>query len=423
MMVKSGLRPIRVRAPHLIWLLVVILASACTLPTGNDKGTTEVEVSGPPEVRIVSPADNATYLEGVSIPIQVSISNAGSDVERVEFMVDGAVVATYPQPNPSGARLFSLTQPWPITAPGAHSIIVTAYRSDGTASTPAQVTVSIVDQSAQSVEASPTPTNTVAADVQPTAGDTQPNTQPTAADTQPTAVEEQPTAKPTDEPPPPTATSSKPMAHTLVGVNVRGGPGTVFNPPIGSLPPNTDTEILAKNPAGDWYKIVFWNGEGWVSAQTVSISGNTDNMPVDAGPATPAPTAPPAPTATTPPASNVNLVIVNVAIDPHPFQCGKSSSIQVTVKNEGSEATASGGKIRVTDILQSTNENRGSTEGIFPPLAAGESYTSQMYLQIDVNIDEGHNTVTTIDADNQVNESNENDNQSVIPYILQRGGC
>ena len=51
-------------------------------------------------------------------------------------------------------------------------------------------------------------------------------------------------------------------------------------------------EILGKNLDGTWYKIRFYNGEGWIAALTVDVEGNVSNLVAEAGPATPIPAPP-----------------------------------------------------------------------------------------------------------------------------------
>lgn len=424
------------RLRGVIGITLLILTAACTLP--DAEGTGQPVISGVPLVEIVSPLPNATYLEGVSVNIQTSVSNAGADVERVEIAVDGAIIATFPQPNPSGSPVFSLTQPWPITALGAHSISVTAFRKDGTSSTPKSVEIRVVSQSEQSAATEEPTQTTQTTQTQNNTGATTAPTDAPAATTQqnqPTNNNAQPTTAPTDAPPPtnppaptntpPPPTSSKPLARMNIGVNIRSGPSTSFNPPIGSLAANTEVDLLGVNPSGDWYKIQYYNSPGWVFAPNVTVIGNTANLPVDAGPPTPAPTAvpPTAVPATAVPTSNVNYTITSAIINPHPFTCAADSSIKVTITNNGTSAATDGGFITVQDFLTSNNQKLEETQGVFPALQPGQSFTAEMFLRVNTNYGVEHRTVITIDSTNQTLESNENDNQNVSTYVLQKGGC
>src|SRR5690242_2559121 len=107
-MLRGQLAPFRRLLRHTGFftaLALLLLATACTLnPAPNTTA-----ISGPPAVRLAAPLPNATYLEGVAVNVQAYISNAGADIDRVEFSVDNAVVQTMPQPNPTGGPVFSLT--------------------------------------------------------------------------------------------------------------------------------------------------------------------------------------------------------------------------------------------------------------------------------------------------------------------------
>jgi subtilase family serine protease len=189
------------------------------------------------------------------------------------------------------------------------------------------------------------------------------------------------------------------------------------------MPANATAEIIAVNPSGDWYKVRSTYGEGWISAAFVTVSGNVDSLPVDAGPPTPVPyTDTPVPTAT--PATNTNLVIVGTpVIDPHPLECGETASIEVTVRNDGSGAATSGGMIFVEDVRSSDGARQQSTEGVFPVLQPGQSHTAEMFLTVSTYFNEGHRIVITIDSNNQVPETNEGDNRFTSEYALAKGDC
>jgi hypothetical protein len=84
-----------------------------------------------------------------------------------------------------------------------------------------------------------------------------------------------------------------PIATFDTDANVRQGPGRGF-PIVGGIRAGTRSEILAVNPAGDWYRVRYWNRAGWVFALLVTVSGDTSGLPIDSGPALPAATeAPP----------------------------------------------------------------------------------------------------------------------------------
>ena len=99
------------------------------------------------------------------------------------------------------------------------------------------------------------------------------------------------------------------FATTNTIVNVREGPGTAYNI-LGQVTQGNNYAIVAKNEAGDWYKIEYATGQtGWVINSLVSVNGDlgtiaaTSDYPeapeVVAAPAVApsadAPAAPPAP--------------------------------------------------------------------------------------------------------------------------------
>jgi hypothetical protein len=182
--------------------------------------------------------------------------------------------------------------------------------------------------------------------------------------------------------------------------------------------------LLGINPGGDWYKIQYYNAEGWVAARFVDATGNVASLPVDAGPPTPLPTNTPLPPTNTPIPVLVNLVPVNIQTSPHPLVCQKSSEIQVTVRNDGSAASTSGGLIRVRAILDSSGETLAQTETAFGPLQSGQQQTVSAFLTVSVHHSETQHITIDIDHTNQVPESNENDNsRNDAPYVLQKGTC
>lgn len=118
----------------------------------------------------------------------------------------------------------------------------------------------------------------------------------------PTAAPE-PTATPTATPVPrPQAVADR------QGLNVRGGPGTVY-PVIGEMGQGETADITGRNTEGSWWQVTLANGrDGWVAASLVTATGPADAVEIAANipaapptatlrPAAPAPAATPAPTA------------------------------------------------------------------------------------------------------------------------------
>lgn len=408
-------------------LMVLVLAlSACNLLTDSDGSSGAITISGAPTVQLVSPPPNATYRENVAVPIQALIANAGPDIDRVEIVVDGTIVATLDDPNTAGAPSFSISQTWQPSGVGQHTIAVTAFRADGSSSAAVSVTISIVGQEAI---ASATPQSSNNASGQNTGGNNtggndtsggqqvQPTNPPAPTDVPP----------PTDPPPPPpTSTPSKPVATFNQGVNVRSGPSTLFNPPIGSFAAGQTADILAKTPAGDWYKVQYYNGSGWVFAQLLTVSGDAAQIAVDAGPPIPTLTpVPPTPVpATATPATNINLVAGNIRIEPANPRCNETFNIFFDIANLGTTASPSG-SISVRDIRVLDGSVNGSgTSGAFGPAQPNQTINSgAIPLTIGTFTNEKHKLVLVIDPNNQIAETNEGDNTREFEYTLAKGNC
>lgn len=402
-----------------IGLMFMVVLAACNLATPG--GGSETVISGAPVVRIASPLPNATYLEGVNVNIQAAVSNAGSDIDRVEILVDNEIAATLPAPNTVNAPTFSIAQAWTATGAGQHSIAVTAFRADGSSSEPATVNITVVGQGAA---ASATPQGTSSSvdateDVSATSS-SQSGTRPTAA---PTATE----GPPTDTPEPPaTDTPSRPQVTFSQGVNVRRGPSTKFIPPVSSYAAGQTADLLGKNQAGDWYHIRGVNGEGWVSAAFVTVSGDAASITIEAGPPiptdTPVFTATPIATAVPPtPVTTANLVLGNVGFTPAlPAKCGQTMEIKIDVANLGQAATTTGGSISIKDFWN--GQEQASTTGAFPVINAGQTLNiGGIFLTISTNVDADHKIVVVVNSGGTVPETNSADNSREYAYKLQAG--
>jgi len=388
---------------RLIMLVMMILLAACNLNSSQQNPTT---VSGDPTVRIVSPLPNATYLEGVPVNIVANVANAGTDIDRVEVLVDGEIVATNPQPNGSGAVSFSVTHGWSAVGVGAHSVDVTAFRADGSSSAPAPVNITVVNRNTQ-------PTPTTNRDVLPSVTP-RTNQQPTDSST---------TSEPTVGAA--TGTPSSPTASFAQGINVRRGPGLAFDPPIGVFAAGQTTDILALNNAGDWYKVRFGGGEGWVFASLVQASGNLTGLPREAGPPVPtiAPTAVPLPVATTAPQTSANLVAGIVVLDPETPVCAQTINIGFDVANLGSQATSASSTVSVQDVRVADSAGQATTVGGFPVLQPGQTFRVNMALTVSTWYNEDHRIILIIDPNNAVPETTESDNRGERVYRLERGSC
>lgn len=81
-------------------------------------------------------------------------------------------------------------------------------------------------------------------------------------------------------PTPTPATSGAPQARFDANVNIREGPGTVYNR-ITVAKPGEVREIVGKNPDGTWWQLCCYGDKfGWVRADLVQVIGSTANVPV-----------------------------------------------------------------------------------------------------------------------------------------------
>lgn len=411
---------------HLVTLLIAVSLAGCNLDSAPSEEN--IVLTGAPTVRIVSPLPNATYLEGVAVNIQAQIGNAGSDINRVEIAVDGTLLATLPDPNTTDAAQFNVVHTWAAAGVGTHLVAVTAFRADGSSSTPTTITITVRADA---------PTNPTLDTGAITQGAVQPPTltvtprptreQPTVAEATATTANA-PTA--TTAAPAASGSGEAPIASFSDGINVRRGPGTNFTPPIGAFLAGQTTEILAMNLAGDWYKVRFGVTEGWVYAGLATVTGDTSTLPREAGPATPfPPTATPIPPTviipTSPPQvqSNVNLVAGIVVLDPGSPRCAETFNVGFDVANLGSAPSSVSSTVNLVDVRTADSSQQGATVGGFPVLQPGETFRVNMPLTVSTWYGEDHRITLTIDPGNQVAESTEGDNTVTITYRLDRANC
>jgi uncharacterized protein YgiM (DUF1202 family) len=247
---------------------------------------------------------------------------------------------------------------------------------------------------------------------------------PTPSLAPPTAAATRTTAPATAAPTAPSGAA--PTATLNQTANIRSGPGLVFNPPIGSLTAGTTVDILARSPASDWLRIRYANGDGWVFAALVTVNGDLNAVPVDAGPPPPNATNPPAtlplPPTNTPP-TTANLVAGIVVLDPAQPTCAQSFIVGLDVANTGSQPTAASGTVRLVNTRAADGSVQQETTGGFPVLQPGETFRVNMPLTISTYYGETHRLTLTIDPANEVPEATDSDNVQTLDYVLQKGAC
>ena len=222
---------------------------------------------------------------------------------------------------------------------------------------------------------------------------------------------------PTDEPTP-TVIDRTPRVEAAANANVRSGDSTVY-PVVAGLSSGETAPIVAiSNTGSGWYQIELpGGGRGWVSPTVVRVQGDLRNVPRVAPP------PPPVPTATPTPAAQANLVIQFVNLSPDPPRCNETFTISARVANNGNGASTSGGLVSAQDVHVGSGSVSASTDGVFPPLAPGETYDSVMRMTVSTFYNETHRLTITVDSLNQVPELNEGDNVNLREYVLSRANC
>jgi hypothetical protein len=87
----------------------------------------------------------------------------------------------------------------------------------------------------------------------------------------------------------PQAQSCIPSATAVGQVNVRSGPSTAFEPPIGTLFPGQSVQVTGRLSDNSWYRVLFNGREGWVFGQLVATNC-MGAVPVVPAPPSPNPT-------------------------------------------------------------------------------------------------------------------------------------
>ncbi len=454
-----------IRALCLIGAVFGTLACALTTPP-SPPATTDMPntTTDAPVVALAAPLDGAAYEPDVPVNILARVSNAGDDIDRVEILVDGEIVSSVDAPNPAGAPVFSIAQNWIAAGNGPRTLGLTVFRADGAASETITRNIEVVGEAPAMVEVPadanpPTPTdNQVTGSGQVDAGsvlqglfgnndsatgstaETETETETETTQPEPTTAPNTPDdsaepapqqAPPTDAPTPtnaPTATpDTSPRATTLAGVNVRRGPSTEYVT-IGSFAPQTETGLLAVNSDSSWYKVEYYNGEGWIAANLLNVV-NAQGLPIDDGPPLPTatpipPTATPVPTAV---ASNSNITFADApqGFTPYPPACGETMNITLRLTNTGTEALGTTSAAIIRDVHIASGN---TTETIMPVPDIGPGETVEVTggaLTVNVYIDEQHRLEIELDANQEITESNEGDNvfSGGLEYTLARGNC
>jgi hypothetical protein len=146
---------------------------------------------------------------------------------------------------------------------------------------------------------------------------------------------------------------------------------------------------------------------------------------VEAGPPTPTPVPPTAtPIPVTPtPQTNINLVAGNIILTPSPQVCRVTFQIFMDVANLGQQVSPSG-TIAVRNVHVASGTVTQTTQGAFPEIQPGQTVrVGPIPFTESTFFDEDHRLELTIDPNNLIPETNNDDNIGRITYRLQKGGC
>ena len=271
--------------------MLIAAALACNVPSAQpETDTPAASGSDRPTVTISSPAPGAQVIAGQTVQVE-SLSKDDIGVARVDMQVDGVVVRSDTAPDPSGQKTLALLQNWMPNQPGPYTIILIAYRADGTASDPASVTVTVVAA-------------TSGPDLTPTAGPC--------------------------------------TAQATTDLNVRGGPSTAY-PILGVMPVGKTMPVTGRNADTTWYQIAFAGASGWVSTTYVSLTGDCASVSTASYGPPPPTRVPTAALTPTPAETNTptppDLVVVAIDI-PSPLVLSGNkvnATIKVTIQNVGGQ--------------------------------------------------------------------------------------
>ncbi len=228
----------------LLVLTLVVSLVGCNLPAGGAAGTS---------LSVIEPIDGAQYQVGDLVEIR-SLVHAADGAAEVTVLINGQPVRI-DRPELS-LQNGSMLQPWLPSEPGTYTIQTRMTTASGASFESGTVTIQV--GAADADPATPTPTVTPEA--------------PT------------PTSTPTLGPP---------IATANQDANCRFGPGQLY-PITGQLLTGQSSPIVGRNTDSTWWVVqaAYDGGTCWIAESVVTISGDTNGVPVVDAPPFPPPPAP-----------------------------------------------------------------------------------------------------------------------------------
>lgn len=218
-----------------------------------------------------------------------------------------------------------------------------------------------------------------------------------------------------------------PQVVANINSNVRLGDSVVY-PRVGVLFRDTAAKLLGISSRGSgWFFIELENGaRGFISPELVQLFGDFEDLPEVEPPPVPAtftPSNTPTPEATEIPATNANLQINGMSLEPAQPVCGEAFNVIINVVNVGSTPTLFGGTVSVVDVHGGSGTVTASTNVGISVIPAGGAEVISGTLVVNTFFDEGHTVQAIVDPGNGIPETNDGDNSLSINYTLATGGC
>jgi hypothetical protein len=215
------------------------------------------------------------------------------------------------------------------------------------------------------------------------------------------------------------ANSPTPCVPNVVAnspVNVRSGPGTAYEPPIGSLPQGASAGVAGKSDDGTWWYIDFpagAGGHGWVSGSVVTAYCIPSTLASVAAP--PLPTAKPTkvpeptevegPTEVPPAAAKPDLYVSEYTWSPVPPHSDVPFHVRIGAYNQGN---APAGAFTVQWWLSTTAPSPTCTWNVASMAAHGGRILECDYTPGGWN--NAYPSQVVVDSGGSVDESDEGNN-------------
>jgi hypothetical protein len=127
------------------WALAAIVAVLFTLALVVTAVLLLVVLRRPapvPQVVISAPTSGVIVAPGSTVEVQ-ALATDEQGVTRIDLRADNVVVASQTAPDARGVSPFAAVLSWPASAPGPHTLVVTAHNAAGVSSQPAVVLVNV----------------------------------------------------------------------------------------------------------------------------------------------------------------------------------------------------------------------------------------------------------------------------------------